>query len=591
MSYLDLPRFHLFGTFCATPSTINNVIQNYNPDTPFIDSMGPEPGARGWNPSGRALFKVDVTVQTVTGADGKPVASGDALIGATLVSIPNPNHAKIVDLDPHQQNVSQVFGLTVQLIAADGTALFTGSVAPCALAELWTRTAGQRPSITTAAAMYQTIIQVTRWGAIKGSKVLRALQKQAGNTLSIRWNLDGFNGNPQDPGFGLGRMTATVGPAYAGEPLHFLAARRLATPPGAPPPTRHLWFAPFRVDSGRSTLVLDLGNSVATTTPGGPFTLRTLPVSVNVYGDAAEVGRVEYTLESYQVSAGVFELPIPNSQLHAVETQPLGITVDAGDLTTYPLLEAQDGTLIGADLSFLRLNPGERATVTFYATRFGRRYARCPVDLSLCPQGGNLGNDPPGGLSWTPATPKTGRDGTVTVTFKGGSTAPKAAWRAQNDIDGQVYFVSGSWFPTILSNDGVVPVSALVFDKYKPRSNPPTWWGDIQPIMYQYARLYPGMRQILDIADYGTLQQVIHDGKTGAQLVLEAMQLPIEHPHHMPVTRDLSAAKLKAYAAWVKAGCPEGTRPLTAAGVPAEEVAVAAGPRHGPGSDSIKSTL
>lgn len=603
MSYLDLPRFHLFGTFFATPSTINNVTQNYDPDTRLINKPGLMPGVVGWNPTGQALFKVDVAVKSAAGADGTPVTSGDTLLGATLTSIlEGRTNGKIVDLDPDQQNITQVFGLTVRLAADDGTVLFTGSVATCALAELWIRTAGQAGSITTAGGMYQTVIEVSSWGDISGSPVLLALRDRAGNSLSIKWNLDGFNGKQASPGFSSGRMTATIGPAYPGEPRHFLAARRLDIPSGAVANTPQLWFAPFKVDKARSRLVLDLGNSVPTSTPGGPFTVATLPVSVNVYREAATVGEVDYTLDHYQTYAGVFELPLTLQQVKAVQRLPLGITVVGTDGTTYRIVEPKNGVRVGADLSFLRLNPGESEPVTFYATRFGAPHAGFAVNLRFSVQEGPpgpLGNDPKKGLSWSPAKPVTGSDGSVVVNFTGGSTAPKAKWRMENDIDGQVYFVSGNWSPAALDRGGMVPVTALVFDDYQPKSNPPTWWGDIQPIMYQYARLYPGMRQILDISDYGTLTA---NGLANAHRVMQAMLLPIDDPNHMPVTRDLSQAKLNAYVAWVNAGCPEGTPPAPAApaggvgaGAPApaaEEVVTAVSETvHGPGADSIKSRL
>jgi hypothetical protein len=606
VSYLDLPRIHLFGTFFANPSTINNLTPNFNPATPYTSQ------ALGWDPSGQALFKVDVAVRTVLDAGGAPVTGNDALVGATLVSIPSPNHGKIVDLDPDQQNLSQVFGLTVQLLAADGkTVLFTGKAAACALTDLWGRTVGGQPqSIATAGGMYQTVIQV-EWGDVSGSPVLQALRHQAGSTLSIKWNVDGFDGRLSDPGFGYGRMSATLGPAYAGEPQHVLGARRLGLPADATPQNPMLWFAPFKVDAARRVLVLDLGNSVATTaTLGGPFSMGPISVSVDAYGNASPVGQVEYSMESYQARAGVFELPLgSDAQLDAVRTLPLEIAGDGPDQVTYRLVEAKDGVWVGADLSFLRLNPGESAPVDFYATRFG---VPCgvPVDLAFSPQSGiapdgstiSLGNDPAGGLSWSPAQPVTDpATGKVTVTFTGGSTAPRAAWRQDNQIDGQVYYVSGSWSPAMLDAMGSVPVTALVFDAWAPKTSPPTWWGDIQPIMYQYARLYPGMRQILDISDYDSLQQNLMPGTTGAELVLQAMRLPIDHPNHMPVTRDLSAAKVDAYEAWVRAGCPLGTAPSaepaeaaeahTAPPFADEVVTATSEPAFGPGSNSIKARL
>ena len=41
-------------------------------------------------------------------------------------------------------------------------------------------------------------------------------------------------------------------------------------------------------------------------------------------------------------------------------------------------------------------------------------------------------------------------------------------------------------------------------------------------------------------------------------IVLETIRLPIEDAAHMPVTRDLSAARPATIQAWIENGCPEG---------------------------------
>jgi hypothetical protein len=62
-------------------------------------------------------------------------------------------------------------------------------------------------------------------------------------------------------------------------------------------------------------------------------------------------------------------------------------------------------------------------------------------------------------------------------------------------------------------------------------------WADIEPIMTQYANLYPVMsRGLFDLK-----QQAVVDRH--AKVLQLAFSLPIGDPNHMPVTRDLSEGK------------------------------------------------
>lgn len=549
MSYLDLPRVHLYGTFLASPSTLNNYDSNYAVDPP-------NPITPGWNPQGLASWTMDITVQTVVGADGGGAPAGDTLAGATLTSVSSPT-AKLVDLDPDQQSVSQVWGLTVALTLSDGTVAFTGDVDPCALADLWLRVQGVRAGGTErAGGMFQTVVRPA-WGDVSSSPTMQALKAASPEMLSLKWVVDGYNGSSASPGFNVGRMVATLGPQGADEPLHLLAGRRLRVGDLKNPTITLLWDAPFQVDAARKVLVLDLGNSVAMDALlGGNPLVDALTVSVAAgTADAQVLGTVPYTLDTYRATAGIAELPLTADQLALVRKAPVSVTATPpAKFAAWPasLAEASDGAWVGIDTSFVRLNPGEQALVGLWATSWGERAQRT-VDLSLVDMGSN--NTPAGGLTF-PATVQTEASGYAAVALTGGSTAPRDPARTADDIDGQVYFVGGSWLPAAQAAMGNVPLNVLVWDAYAPATDPPTWWGDVQPILYQFARLYPGMRNILDISDYRTMA-------ANAQRLSYAMSLPVAHPGYMPVTRDLSTAKRQAVLDWVAAGCPEGTEPAS----------------------------
>src|SRR5690242_11387170 len=95
MSYLDLPRLSFSGTFFADP-----------------------PGYESWNPGGSAFFRfVNCRITGAVGPDGAPAApgSGDPVLGAEVATPQQPptRVAKIVDLDPDQQSITQLVGVVV----------------------------------------------------------------------------------------------------------------------------------------------------------------------------------------------------------------------------------------------------------------------------------------------------------------------------------------------------------------------------------------------------------------------------------------------------------------------------------------------
>jgi hypothetical protein len=76
------------------------------------------------------------------------------------------------------------------------------------------------------------------------------------------------------------------------------------------------------------------------------------------------------------------------------------------------------------------------------------------------------------------------------------------------------------------------------------RRPPPTWLGSIEPILRQYANLYPVMERFLDLGSYESVCENI-------RLLTLAFGLDPSDPNSMPVTRDLSAAKRAAILRWL----------------------------------------
>lgn len=568
MSYLDLPRMHLSGEFFANPSTINNEAVNYDNGQP-LGSINPAlPGAVGWNPPGQARWTMSLVVNTLRDPGGNLLTpadtSPDPLLGATLASVDLPNTAKLVDLDPQQQMVSQIWGMSVALTLSDGTQVFTASVLECGLTEPWPRGGGAAGGIAGTSGTYQTVLQNVTWGpdVPSSSPTLNALQSQVqanGDQLSIKWVVDGYNGT-QGSGFGYGRIVATLGPYTTGEPVHVVAQRRLEPGGG------NTWFAPFQVDATRSVLVLDLGNALGPTPTGtdstllyvllDPYAPQPLPVA------ATQAQPLNYDSDAYLNQAGIFEVPLAAAELTAIED---GAVMVVDGTQTNILMEPASGLVVVPDLPVLstRLSQGDTATVNVYACVFGVPQSSYEIDFRLVPISNSdttanppmVGSDPPDGLQFASSV-TTGDDGVATLTLTAGDVSPQPAYRGS--VDGQVYHLIGTWWPSQLIGAGLPAMSILVFGPYTP-GDPVTWSGDIQPMMVQYARLYPGMRDILDISDYDTLMSTPPGmTQTAVQLVSTVLNLPITDPNHMPVTRDFSPARLAAFNAWVAGGYAQG---------------------------------
>ena len=115
-------------------------------------------------------------------------------------------------------------------------------------------------------------------------------------------------------------------------------------------------------------------------------------------------------------------------------------------------------------------------------------------------------------------------------------------------IDGQVYGVRFSWAK---DNDPQFPrdpnkfISVHVFDRY---DKAPTW-ENLQPMLQQYAKLYPFMVGQMNIADLQTIQSNIKALQT-------VLNMPINDPRYMPVTRDMSRDKRRLLIAWLNLGAP-----------------------------------
>jgi len=578
MSYLDVPRLHFAGTFSADPSTVNNTPQNFDPATLIT------PQNNGWNPNGTGQWQfLNCQVQSVVYNDGT-ISTDDPVIGSPVQGTDQPQIAKLVDLDSEQQMVSEIYGFQVQLSESSGSAALVGNFEVAAFYDIWFRaTAGGGDAPM--GAFYQSVLTSIQWGDVSNSRFLEQLMAASRDLLSIKFNLDGIDMNSNSPTFTKGRVVGTIGPATVDEPKHFVAGRLLRSAPGTDtnpnnqpmtlqgtPPASPMFFAPFRVDDKRQVVLVDFGNSISTTTPGGPVNPALGNLQLAVLPGNELIGPVNYQSSNwYPQTAGIQEFALQNFQ---VKNNPLAIVQlnPDGSISAPLLQEDSNGWFVRADTFVFRLNPGETADVNFLVTQFGQPAPDQQIDLNQDANMVNQMQSPPNptnipiGMPTTALATASGPfPTTVTTDELGQATLTLSASDPENPrvfIDGQVYGVA---YTLAASNDNPDPsnfLSVLVFNGY-PQLAYPTW-ADVQPIFAQYAKLYPYMRGIIDLSQY---TEVV----SNLARIQRVFRLPKTDPGYMQVTRDMSRDKLNLILKWLDLGAPLDANASAKKGKPAVE--------------------
>ncbi|MBE4748860.1 hypothetical protein G4177_11880 [Corallococcus sp. ZKHCc1 1396] len=194
MSYLDQPRINFAGSFQASPATINNTPNNYNPANYNSDSLKPENIELYWEPKGDSIF--DLFKCAVTTVES-PGVTTDPLEGLTVTALYANYPPKLVDLDPMQQNGSEIWGFTIMVGDFSG-AYVQGLFTPVAFSGIWGNSQGPNTPRNSASgsAVYQSTLTHLKWN-VGNSAVLQALQARSPNRLSIRMVVSGHNNGPQ----------------------------------------------------------------------------------------------------------------------------------------------------------------------------------------------------------------------------------------------------------------------------------------------------------------------------------------------------------------------------------------------------------
>lgn len=550
MSYLDTPRLHFFGQFTANPSTVNNAPLNYDFATALQSS---------WNDGGNHGFALQSCAVTsvVMPADS---TGTDPIVGATLSS---QGRAVIVDLDTEQQLVSTIYGLNVQI--ALGGATITGAMTPVNFFDInFARTSipgGQQPN-SAAGAVYQSVLTNVSIAGVWSSPWVAAIQAimndTGSNTLSIRFVVDGFHSDVQGPLFTVGRVTGTIGPYFPGEPETFVNGRLLR--PVQPAGTNANYnFIPAKTDVSRQKLVMDFGNAFTADWqqfPQGFPTAMPAQLEVVILGPQGQIslGAVDTSDQAYQTNAMVQEFDV-SGQMDVLAQAPTAV-VGPGPATF--LSENPSGAFAMFEPFVFRLDPGASGNAMLWANIFEQPAGGQTINLALNP--GllaiqiptanpllNLPAAPPVGTPVDgvtfPASVTTDSAGQASITITANANGPG---NPRGYLDGQLYPIAFTW-DLDTNSDKNTFFSVQAYDLYEIPANPT--WKDVQWLLAIYARLYPAMMAIINLANYD-------DVVAAAPHIKTRLQLAIDNPSHMPVTRELSTAKMQTIVNWIDAGTP-----------------------------------
>lgn len=625
MSYLNVPRLHFSGGFQADPSTVNNNDNNWDPTVKYTEEpptyLPGDPNNRElynnsvyWNPNGTHNWKLlNCTVKGAANDQGvfdSPVT--DPIIGARVESV-GTFPAKIVDLDPDNQAVSQIWGLQLRVSLFDATnpsqvvASVTGTMPGTCFCDLWNRTR-QSPSNGTMSACFQALLCDVVFANVAASPLLQALQAATlPGQLSIRFTVDSFQSDSNQSNFTHGRIVGTIGPAFAGEaprstPRRLAPVQFWSTPPfvssnlGNTPSILSPYGAAGAVwDSARSALILDLGNTAPTrgaptTVPsnGWPVAHCTFQVTIPgpsvspigsnmrlksgasiALGAPSVLGTVRFSDDDYLKYAGVVEMPVAADLVELIARQPLKVT-DVTDANAPAVAVQEDalGRYVDVDLPFLRLDPGAAGQVTLWATKFGKPWGGERFDLSV--QSPALANNP--GPPKPPPQQPPPQAGNSYATWYTGVPEGVVTFNAPlapTDANGtcQVVLNAGNpGFPRMYRDGQRGPAGQVYLLGGSWQSFGQIFLFSGAPINLLVFSEFPVPDSPTWDDDVGPILSVyarlypymkgiidLSDYNTvvaNAPAIQRVLNLPVSDPHHMPVVRDLDASRLAIINKW-----------------------------------------
>ncbi len=434
---------------------------------------------------------------------------------------------------------------------------------------------------------------------------------EAGNTapsgkkytggLSMKLTMDLHRPQPESQfingdSFCYGRLSGTFGPMLEGDAASYAPSRRLvpaATPNGAPPnmptafttvidkqgKTQHY----FSADMGNSLYLkrqtvnnsaigyLSLGDYE--TPDGYHFGYMATPTSLgNVRHDVPHGpdyqpfanGKVDFSAlhksmpsqyknVTMQINSGVVFFQVSEDEVNNAGNVPLVCFLNQAALFS----EASDGFSIDVETFTSRLEqayvdsgqnwdkligPNQLAVQVHH---FGSLYKNKTLDLEMAVQNGTGTSSDAPFITLTSNPTTTDGDGKLIYTFEA-SSATMTLGRLRSELGSNVAFVASKTSLLISDSNSNLPMSVVVWIKFT-QPEPVTWDNDIGPILAEYAKLYPGMKAKLNIAN----EELVLGSYNGT--MIGHMSADPQTPNYMPVTRDLSPSRVGMVLSYLKA--------------------------------------
>lgn len=560
VSYLDTPQLRFAGDFQADVSTVNNDVRHYDVATfePRFQQPREGTGPRNgwWNPMGGAAFRlIGCTVQDAR-TDADAAAASDPLVSAHVSSGPERSSGKMVDLDPQMQMTSELWGVRIQIHAADGRVFLEGDLHATGFRDLQGRQVAQQSrNGQPRGGTWDSVLEHVVWGeAAADSPTLVALRAATqDDRLAIHLTGYGYYYTHADGRFAMGRLLGVLGPYAAGDPVRFAPTRRLYG-------GNSFAYSNFvqradrvTVDLGMSFPILDpLGTAqpqpdlrLAVARADGVMAGTTLTPAETI-----EIGAIDASADRWlERSAGIVTMPLSGEAATHLRDHPL-VLLGAGD--TVLAAEAPGGLYVRADQNVQRLDPGDSAGVDFLATQWGAPLSGATVHVQMARPsrpGGTPGPNPPTAEVPIMNQPASALEFQRTLTTD-------AAGRARLDLTGRDPrnprgYIDGQIYQLPYTMNGLVPRQAYWLDHvlvhvrdHQAVPAEPTW-REVGPILTQFGNLYPLMSHHL--VDLGSEDDV----RKHRHIVRFALTRTIDDPTYMPVTRDLSADKLALILRWL----------------------------------------
>ncbi|MEZ4851012.1 MAG: hypothetical protein R3B93_20835 [Bacteroidia bacterium] len=537
-----------------------------------------------WNPDGTGAFRL--LGCRISGAmlEGQTLtkASRDPIIGMRVDGSNSRVAAKMVDLDPQQQMVSQIWGLLFRVHNEKGKNILSGDFEPAAFSNLWQK---QQQSThwfdQTLATAYQSVLNNVEWSESFDSPVLTSIrQLSEEGMLSIRMNVFGFDRTPGASDYATGVITGAIGPTSQNSPKFFNLGRHL-TPEYADPygfsPKYKIGPIEAVVEEEAARITVDLGNSLPISGSSGKLSvLSEKPLQFVILkdpdtqaGDTIDdtqiisIGEIPFSGTDWLKTAGIVSFDLDTLMHSWIEQHPVALVkAEPQDQVTVLNRETKDGLFVKADQFVFRMNPGDHTLIDFWTTQYGKPISTSlhlePTQgiLGLTGTGSNIDKTvpppivcQPHGVVSYPASVFSAPNGKASVHF---SVSPIGPGNPRKYIDGQLYGIAYQFKDGTGGTKSSLQhfISVLVWDDFAIPEKP-TWYQDVQPILQQYANLYPIMSHgLFNIADYDKVVQFL-------KIMELSFSLPLENPNSMPATRDMSANKRAMIVRWLTTKDPE----------------------------------